>query len=69
MSLILTQCYWWVWLSIRYVRLFAIVQAQMGPKLVSVILCPLLMGFGCIEVYGDTVQTFRSVRYNTSVHY
>ena len=30
----------------------------MGPKLVSVIIagCPLLRGFECIEVYGDTVQ-------------
>ena len=29
--------------------------------------CPLLRGFECIEVYGDTIRTFRNVRYNTSV--
>ena len=28
---------WWIWLSVRYVRLFAIAEAQMGPKLVSIV--------------------------------
>ena len=51
-------------------EVFAIVQAQMGPKLVSVIQnsgVSTAEGFECIEVYGDTVQTFRNVRYNASV--
>ena len=37
-------------------------QAQMGPKLVSVVWnsgVSAVEGFECIEVYGDTVLTFR----------
>ena len=56
-------------LSVHYARSFAIAQAQMGPKLLAVIWnsgCPLLRGFECIEIYGDTVQTFRNVHYIAS---
>ena len=31
--------------------------------------CPLLRDFECIEVYGDTVQTFRYVHYIASIHH
>ena len=44
-------------------------QAQMGLKLVSVIWNSGVRGFEYIEVYGDTVQTFRSVHYITSVRH
>ena len=29
--------------------------------------CPLLRGFECIEVYGNTIRTFRIVRYIAGV--
>ena len=43
----------------------------MGPKLVSVIRnsgVSAVEGVECIEVYGDTVHTFRNIRYIASVH-
>ena len=55
-----------------YVRSFAIVQAQMGLKLVPVIQnsgVSTVEGFECIEVYGDMVRTFRNVRYIASVRH
>ena len=32
-------------------------------------MCPLLRGFQCIEVYGDTIQTVTSVRYIVGVRH
>ena len=31
--------------------------------------CPLFRGFLCNAIYGETIGTIRSVRYNTGVHY
>ena len=31
--------------------------------------CPLLRGFECIEVYGDTIQILRTVRYIADVRH
>ena len=50
-------------------RLFAIAQAQMEPKLASVIRNRRVSAvvLKCTEVYGDTVQTFGNVHYIASV--
>ena len=54
----------WVWLSVRYVRLFAIAQAQMGPKLVSIIQDSGLFaveGFECLKsmkIHSGHSETF-----------
>ena len=56
-----------MWLSVHYARSFAIVQAQIGLKLVSVIRNSRVSAVERFEVYGDMVGTFRNVHYNTSV--
>ena len=57
-------------LTVRYARLFTIAQAEPDQNkcpLYGIVGCPQLRGFECIEVYGNTIRTFRIVRYIAGV--